>query len=84
MYFFIEDGFNYTNCSDGDVRLIGGLNKYEGTVEVCLNHVWGSVCRSTSSFNYWDVQEGHVVCEQLGYQRLGSLITNVVYKWSNW
>ena len=79
-HFSLEYEFNNTNCSDGDVRLIGGLNKYEGTVEVCLNHVWGSVCRSTSYYNYWGLQEGQVVCGQLGYQRLGLLVTTVVYK----
>ena len=71
---FTEDEFNTTNCTDGDVRLIGGLNEYEGTVEVCLNHIWGSVCRSTSYYDYWGIQEGEVVCGQLGYQRLGLLI----------
>ena len=54
------------------MRLIGGLNEYEGTVEVCLNQVWGSVCSSSFTYsNFWNVQEGQVVCGQLGYQRLG-------------
>ena len=75
------------NCSDGDVRLIGGSNEFEGTIEVCFNRVWGSVCGhyfsypdysdegSASSFSiYSNVEEGQVVCGYLGYQRLGLLI----------
>ena len=69
-----------SNCSTGDVRLVGGDNEYEGTVEVCMNEVWGSVCRSTYTYsNSWHVQEGQVVCGQLGYQRLGSSIINNSY-----
>ena len=79
---FLEIELSPSNCSDGDVRLIGGSNEFEGTVEVCLNRVWGSVCGSNTYYyyyyyyyyhyyNYWNVQEGQVVCGQLGHQRLG-------------
>ena len=66
------DGLQKSNCSTGDVRLVGGENEYEGTVEVCINQVWGSVC-GRYYYYYWDVQHGKVVCGQLGYQRLGLL-----------
>ena len=68
-----------SNCSDGDVRLVGGATSNEGRVEICVNRMWGSVCRSTSSWSndsYFGVEEGRVVCHQLGHQELGA--NNVV------
>jgi deleted-in-malignant-brain-tumors protein 1 len=62
------EGINFfSNCSDGEVRLIGGANKYEGRVEICINGAWGTVCYSY----YWDVRDARVVCRQLGHQELG-------------
>ena len=57
--------------SHGMVRLIDGLIPEEGTVEVCVNAVWGSVCHS-----YWDYKDAFVVCRQLGYPATGE--NNVV------
>ena len=59
-----------SNCSDGDVRLVGGSNEYEGRVEICINQVWGTIC-SGSRFNRWGVTDGRVVCKQLGHQEFG-------------
>lgn len=51
------------DCSHGDVRLVGGLqNEGEGTVEICINKIWGTVC----SYG-WDSKDAIVVCRQLGY-----------------
>ena len=80
--FVADRGLIESNCSTGDVRLVGGENEYEGTVEACINQVWGSVCRSSYSYFYsssWNVREGQVVCGQLGYQRLGLLLITKVY-----
>ena len=52
--------------SNGTVRLIDGLIPEEGTVEVCVNAVWGSVCDSS-----WDYKDAFVVCRQLGYPATG-------------
>ena len=50
----------------GTVRLINGLIPEEGTVEVCVNAVWSSVCHS-----WWDYKNAFVVCRQLGYPATG-------------
>lgn len=57
-----------SDCSDGDVRLVGGsVNvSHEGRVEVCINQAWGTVCD-----NSWSTEDGNVVCGQLGYLRRG-------------
>ena len=53
----------YSNCTDGDVRLVDGLTPFEGRVEICINHAWGTVCDHS-----WSTADANVVCKQLGYQ----------------
>ena len=66
------------DCKNGDVRLVGGSTQYEGRVEVCINHVWGTVCSSGYyslwSYYYWGTQESNVICRQLGHMELGIII----------
>ena len=47
------------------MRLIGG-DEHEGTVEICIDGVWGSVCD-----DYWDRDNAQVVCRQLGFSASG-------------
>ena len=58
-----------SNCTEGDVRLVGGSTQYEGRVEVCVNRAWGSVC----AYSYWSSQDAKVVCNQIGALTLGTL-----------
>ena len=66
-----DNGLPRSICSTGDVRLVGGGNEYQGTVEVCINQVWGRVC-SYNYYSHWTRSIGQVACGQLGYQRLGA------------
>ena len=58
--------YNNVDCSNGDVRLVGGYGAYEGTVEVCFENLWGLVSESG-----WTQEDGEVVCRQLGYPTEG-------------
>lgn len=55
MYFDDTDGLN-------NVRLAGGSNPDEGRVEIFFNDEWGTICDDS-----FGIDEGHVICRQLGY-----------------
>ena len=50
------------NCTDGDLRLVGGQSPNEGRVELCLEGQWGTACDS-----FWSSVDALVACRQLGY-----------------
>ena len=56
------------SCTNGDVRLVGGINELEGRVEMCYNKFWGSVCDDS-----WNTVDSNVVCKSLGYQPTGTI-----------
>ena len=51
------------------MRLFGGTTDYEGTVEICINHAWGTVSDSYG----WGYEEAQTVCNALGYFAPGIL-----------
>ena len=54
-------------CTNGDIRLQGGANQYEGRVEICNNRAWGTVCDDS-----WSTFNARVVCRQLGFSSIGT------------
>ena len=57
------------NCSDFDVRLVGGNNTYMGRVEACYSNdthssLWGPLC--AEGFAVWNIGAAVTVCGQLG------------------
>lgn len=54
------------NCTHGDMKLVGGSDEYEGTLQICVNSIWGTVCDSG-----WSYRDASVACSQLGYGALG-------------
>ena len=54
-------------CTNGDIRLRGGTNQYEGRVEICNNSAWGTVCDDS-----WSTFDARVACRQLGFSSIGT------------
>ena len=57
-----------TGCVNGAVRLVNGRRASEGSVQICVDGVWGHVCG-----NYWYAANAKVVCRQLGYSTMCKL-----------
>ena len=48
-------------CSDGDLRLVGGVSSSEaGRLEICINNAWGTICQEGFSSD-----DAEVACRQL-------------------
>lgn len=55
------------NCSDGDVKLVGGVNTTLGLLEVCINNAWGTVCNTR-----FGARDAQVICRQLNFPTEGT------------
>ena len=53
------------DVTQGDIRLVGSTDQWEGRVEIFLSDEWGTVCSYRSYYAAW------TVCRQLGYHVYG-------------
>ena len=58
----------YTNCTDGQLRLVGGT-ELSGRIEICYNRVWYGVCAD----DYNDYYKPGTICKGLGFSSQGTL-----------
>ena len=55
------------NCIiEGALRLVGEQINSQGTVQICIGGVWGTVCDDG-----WGTSDAQVVCRQLGFITTG-------------
>ena len=67
--------FTTAPCTNGDIRIQGGSNRYEGRVEICNNNQWGTVCDDS-----WGTLEARVACRQLGFSSIGTHWCKLFYE----
>ena len=67
--------YPFTECNDGDVKLVqfAGDMENEGRVEYCNSSRWGLVCHDS-----WDTNDAKVICRQLGFNVEGKFNTLVL------
>lgn len=82
VIFLLDFSESPSNCSNGDVRLVGGTTSHEGRVEICINQVWGSICSNIIHYYYYYYYNfdavGKIVCRQLGHLELGKKVAIVL------
>ena len=66
----------FSSCSDGDLRLVGGNTTNQGRLQICMNNAWGSVCDSQGTFTR---SEAKVACRQLGILQVEGLLLWYMY-----
>jgi len=67
-------GVRCQGCVTGDLRLVGGMQTYEGRVEYCQNNTWGTICD-----NSWGSSDANVACRQLGYSGFGAIARQAAF-----
>ena len=70
---------NISECRSGSIRLVGGNNTNQGTVEFCIGDSWNTICGYP-----WDWNETNslVLCNQLGLKN-SSMYVNIIASFQN-
>ena len=55
------------------MRLVGGEEDTEGTVEICYYNIWGLV-----AVHGWDDNDATVVCNELGFTSDGNKLFTII------
>ena len=66
------DDIEPVGCENGTIRL-NGESADRGRLEVCQNHVWGTVCASGRFYT----QDANSICHILGYQPFGKVSLSI-------
>ena len=61
-FFLFPFTFFPPDCTNGQVRLMGGDSDNVGSVEVCFDNVWGNLEETG-----WGGKDAQLVCNLLGY-----------------
>ena len=65
---------HYTDViKNGQVRLVNGIHKYSGRVEMYWNSEWRTLC-----YDGWDELDAQVVCRQLNYLSTSVQILGII------
>ena len=65
--------YYFTDCTNDRVRLIGGTTSNEGTIEICINNLWGMISDAG-----WDENDAKVICRQLDLPYDGTVTTSSI------
>lgn len=68
LFVYVDYQVEYSNCTDGQLRLTGGDTEMDGRVEICYGNVWFGVC----SDNYNSYNKPSTICAALGYSSQGT------------
>ncbi|XP_064397372.1 scavenger receptor cysteine-rich domain superfamily protein-like isoform X2 [Halichondria panicea] len=55
------------NCTDSDIRFVGGATDNEGKVEICNDSRWIAICS-----NGWTEQDAGQMCQKFGFASIGA------------
>ena len=67
----------YSNCSNGEVRLTGGSSPLNGRTEICYGNVWFGICYDSWSYNTHGAAK--IACSSVGYSRQCEYSTMLIF-----
>ncbi|XP_019861045.1 PREDICTED: scavenger receptor cysteine-rich domain superfamily protein-like, partial [Amphimedon queenslandica] len=59
-----DQNVEYSNCTNGQIRLYNKTVTLQGRVEICYNNVWFGLCSENSHYSYYAAV---TICEVIGY-----------------